>query len=270
MTRGGVNGKREGLMSKWDAGAYLQFSSERTQPAADLAARIDIPAPRRIIDLGCGPGNSTAAVRKRWAEAEIVGLDSSPEMIKAAAESYPGGKWIVGDAGIWTADVPWDIVFSSAALHWLPDHARLFPHLLDQVAPEGALAVQLPALHRSAAHQLILDVAEEPAWRHLMDGPRHAMTKEPPEFYYDVLKPLVSRLFLWETEYYHILDGPRAILEWFRGTGLRPYLAALKSDDQKRLFEERLVEGFTQLYPRQQDGCVLFPFRRLFLIAYRP
>jgi trans-aconitate 2-methyltransferase len=257
-------------MSKWDAGAYLRFASERTQPAADLAARIEISTPQRIIDLGCGPGNSTAIVRQRWAGADIVGLDSSPEMIQAAAESSPEGKWIVGDAGTWEAEVPWDIVFSSAALQWVPDHARLFPRLLSQVAHGGALAVQMPALYRSAARQAILEIADDPAWRHRMDGPRHAMTTESPAFYYDILQPLVSRLFLWETEYYHILDGPRAILEWFRGTGLRPYLAALNSDDQKHLFEKRLVERFAQLYPRQRDGCVLFPFRRLFIIAYRP
>lgn len=257
------------IMPKWDSKTYLQFASERTQPAVDLVARIEVAHPKRIIDLGCGPGNSTAILQRRWADAEVIGLDSSPEMIAAATESNPKGKWVLADVGTWSADAPCDIVFSNAALHWLPDHARLFPHLLGQVTRGGALAVQMPAHHRSPVHQVMLEVADDPAWRHLMDGPRNAMTREPPDFYYSVLQPLATRLSIWETEYYHILDGPGAILEWFRGTGLRPFLAALENEEQRRLFEERLLAGYTRNYRRQRDGRVLFPFRRLFIIAYK-
>jgi trans-aconitate 2-methyltransferase len=256
-------------MPQWDAKQYLKFADERTQAARDLVARIEIDHPRRIIDLGCGPGNSTAILCTRWPAAEVIGLDSSPEMIEAASRSYPSVKWVLADAETWTTASPFDIVFSNAALQWVPHHARLLPRLLAQVAAGGVLAVQIPAHHRSRSHQVILEAADDPEWRHLMAAARSAMTRETPGFYYNVLQPLTSHLTLWETEYYHVLDGPQAMLEWFRGTGLRPYLAALENDQQRRRFQEKLIEGFEEIYPRQPDGRVLFPFCRLFLMARR-
>ena len=256
-------------MAQWDAKAYLRFADERTQPASDLAARIKVACPMRIIDLGCGPGNSTEILHTRWPEAEIFGLDQSPEMIAAASKSYPNGKWELADISTWTAESPFDIVFSNAALHWVPDHARLFPHLFAQVAPGGVLAVQIPAHHSSTAHQMILQVAEDPVWRHLMDAARSAMTKESPAFYYNILQPLASHLEIWETEYYHIMNGPEAIVDWFRATGLRPYLSALEDEEQRLSFEAKLLERFSRSYARQRDNRVLFPFRRLFVIAYQ-
>jgi trans-aconitate 2-methyltransferase len=256
-------------MPTWDAEVYLRFSSERTQPSLDLVARIDLPEAERIIDVGCGPGNSTAVLRHRWPNARIVGMDNSEEMIAAASKSYPGEKWLLGDAATWTARRPYDIVFSNAALQWVPNHARLFPRLFEQVAPGGALAVQLPAHYVSPVHRVILQVADDPEWRELMETPGKALIKESPSFYYDLLQPLAKRLVIWETEYYHILDGPHAIIEWFRGTGLRPFLGALRDLDQKQRFEEMLLEGYSKSYPRQQDGRILFPFRRLFIVAYK-
>ncbi len=256
-------------MPKWDATQYLKFADERTQPARDLVARIELEHPRSIVDLGCGPGNSTATLRRRWPDAEIIGVDSSPEMIEAARRQHPEGQWVLADAGTWTADSPFDLVCSNAALHWVPHHERLLPHLLGQVRPGGALAVQIPAHYGSTAHQVIAEVSDDPDWRDLMRKARDAMTRETPEFYYHVLQPLASHLDLWETEYYHFLDGPGALVEWFRGTGLRPYLQALENDLQRRRFEEKLLAGFERSYPRQRDGRVLFPFRRLFFVAYR-
>lgn len=256
-------------MPTWDANVYLQFAGERAQPALDLIARIRLPDPARIMDLGCGPGNSAAMLRARWPGADITGLDSSAEMIAAATQAYPEGQWILEDAASWTAETPFDLVFSNAALQWLPDHARLFPHLLAQVAPGGAFAVQMPAHFQSSMHQVILEVAEDASWRSRMDAPRNALTRESPAFYYDLLQPLASRLDLWETEYYHVLDGPQSIVEWFRGTGLRSYLEALETEEQRQRFEQRVLEGYTRAYPRQGDGRILFPFRRLFLIATR-
>lgn len=256
-------------MPGWNAELYLRFSDERTQPALDLSARIAVSDPARIIDLGCGPGNSTAILRRRWPLAEITGLDNSPEMIAAASQGYPEGKWQLGEIEAWSADPPFDLVFSNATLQWLPDHALLFRRLLSQVAPCGALAVQMPAHFNSPMHREILQVAADSQWRHLMDAARNSMTREPPAFYYKVLQPLSKHVVIWETEYYHILDGPQAIIEWFRGTGLRPYLDALESDEQKKSFEEQLLERYTRSYPPQHDGRILFPFRRLFIIAYR-
>jgi trans-aconitate 2-methyltransferase len=247
---------------------YLQFAKERTQPAVDLVSRIQLAHPTRIVDIGCGPGNSTALLRHRWPDAATIGLDNSPEMLAAAKQAYPAEQWLLADAAAWQAEHPFDLVFSNAALQWLPDHATLFPQLLAHVAPGGALAVQMPAHYASPLHLVTLDVAESPAWRHLMDRPRQALTRESPAFYYRVLRPHTAQIELWETEYYHIVQNAQAIVTWFRGTGLRPFLEALESDEQRAQFEQQVLEGYTQAYPSQPDGRVLFPFRRLFMIAY--
>ncbi|MHC1727643.1 MAG: methyltransferase domain-containing protein [Syntrophobacteraceae bacterium] len=257
-------------MSKWDAELYLRFSDERTQPALDLATRIAVSDPRRVVDLGCGPGNSTAILRSRWPQAVVVGLDNSPEMIAAAAKTCPEGKWVLADAATWSAELPFDIVFSNATLQWLPNHALLFPRLFSQVASGGALAVQMPAHFNSPLHREILETADDPRWCHLMGPARNAMTKEPPAFYYNLLQPLGARVEIWETEYYHSLESPRAIIEWFRATGLRPYLTALESEEQKQSFEEQLLARYSKTFPPQSDGRILFPFRRLFIVSYRP
>jgi len=253
----------------WDATLYLQFGNERTQPSIDLASRIAVQSPRRIIDLGCGPGNSTEVLRRRWPEAEITGLDSSPEMIAAATKAYPGGQWVLGDIATWEAASPFDIVFSNAALQWVRDHARVFPHLIQQVAKGGALAVQIPAHIASPLHQLMLQIADEPRWRDRMAAAMHALTMERPALYYEALKPQASRIELWETEYNHVMENSDAILEWIQGTGLRPFLEALASEEDKQDFLEKLRAGVARAYPRQYDGRVLFPFRRLFVVAYR-
>jgi trans-aconitate 2-methyltransferase len=247
----------------------MQFANERTQPTVDLIARIRLASPARIIDLGCGPGNSTAVLRQKWPQADLIGLDSSADMLAAARQAYPAEQWLLADAATWQADRPFELVFSNAALQWLPDHARLFPQLFAQVAPGGALAVQMPAHYQSPLHHVTLEVAQDSAWRHLMDGPGRALTRETPAFYYAVLQPLAAQLDIWETEYYHVVDSPQAIVTWFRGTGLRPFLEALETDEQRQRFEQLVLEGYTRAYPRQADGRVLFPFRRLFMVAYR-
>ncbi len=256
-------------MPQWDAAQYLKFAGERTRPAIDLLQRIELSAPSRIIDLGCGPGNSTEPLRARWPEATIVGLDSSPDMIAAARNSYPQGTWEIGDAASWKADRPFDLVFANAMLHWLPDHARICRHWMEQVAPGGALAVQQPAHYDGAMRREILEVSQHPAWSDRMHAARAAITCEAPPFYFDVLRPLASRVSLWETAYYHILAGPEGVLEWFRGTGLRPFLDALASHEERARFEAMLLEKYSAAYPRRASGEVLFPFRRLFFVAYR-
>lgn len=258
-------------MSAWDAELYLRFSDERTRPSVDLAARIEVFHPERIIDLGCGPGNSTAVLRRRWPKAHITGLDSSPEMIAAASGSYPQEEWLIGDIAAWSARIAFDVVFSNAALQWVPMHSVLFPHLFNQVAPGGALAAQMPAHSHfnSPLHQAILETAGDKSWRHLMATALNAMSKEPPSFYYNLLQPLAARLDIWETGYYHVVDSPQSLVEWFRGTGLRPFLSALENEGQRKEFEKQLLERYTQAYPPQNDGRILFPFRRLFIIAYK-
>jgi len=172
-------------MPSWDAALYLQFAAERAQPALDLIARINLAQPRRVIDLGCGPGNSTTMLRHRWPDADISGLDNSPAMIAAATQSFPTGKWLLADAATWTADIACDLVFSNAALQWLPDHATLLPHLLAQVASGGALAVQMPANSQSPLRQVAAEVANDLTWRHRMEAALAALSTEKPTFYYN-------------------------------------------------------------------------------------
>jgi len=256
-------------MPEWNAPTYLQFASERTRPSVDLVERVALVDPRRIIDLGCGPGNSTEVVRRRWPEAEVIGLDSSPHMIEEARRKWPDEKWILGDAAAWIAHEPFDLVFSNAMLQWLPDHACLCPRLFQQAARGGALAVQMPAHYELPMHREIVEVSRDPAWDDRMDSARNAITREPASFYYDTLQPLASRIDLWETIYYHEVPGPDALVEWFRGTGMRPFLEALSSDDERARFEMMLLKRYIASYPRRSSGLVLFPFRRLFFIAYR-
>jgi len=256
-------------MPRWDSDQYLKFANERTQPAIDLLARVALDAPRLVADLGCGPGNSTALLRQRWPAAEVVGVDSSAEMLDAARKAYPDGTWQRADIAGWTPTSPCDVVFSNAALQWVPDHARVFPHLMAQVAPGGVLAVQVPAHLNSPVHQAILAVARDLAWRDRMHPATSAITVATPAVYYDLLQPLAAHIDLWVTEYQHVLDGPAAIIDWMRGTSLRPFLQALANDAERVRFEALLLPEVTKGYPRQADGRVLFPFRRLFAVAYR-
>ena len=256
-------------MESWNPSLYLKFGAERTRPAGDLVARIDVPKPRRVIDLGCGPGNSTAILRARWPSAETTGLDSDAAMLAAAAKSDPEVRWVQGDAANWEPTELYDVVFSNAMLQWLPNHAAVVPRWFRAVAPGGALAVQIPAHLESALHRHILAVADEPEWRESTCGARGAINTHSAEFYYDVLCPIAQRIDLWETEYDHVMNGPEDILTWIRGTGLRPFLLALPSEQERQRFESLLLQRVAESYPRRRDGRVLFPFRRLFFVAYR-
>ncbi|HEY6330437.1 MAG TPA: methyltransferase domain-containing protein, partial [Blastocatellia bacterium] len=221
-------------MPTWNPDQYLKFADERNRPCNDLAAQIRISNPGRIIDLGCGPGNSTAILAERWPDAVIVGLDSSASMIEAARAAYPEREWVVGNISGWAAAGPggseesvaeglFDAVFSNAALQWVPDHAVLMPRLLNRVAQGGVLAIQMPANFDAPAHQAMRDIASSPRWSGSYPGGR---VKEwhvhNPEFYYDVMAPHASRIDFWRTEYIHVMAGAEDIVEWYKGTGLRP------------------------------------------------
>jgi trans-aconitate 2-methyltransferase len=256
-------------MNDWEPDLYLKFATERTQPTIDLVSRINLAEPERIIDVGCGPGNSTRVLRNRWPHAEIIGLDKSPEMIRAARTAFPGENWILADATTWKDVKPFDIVFSNAVFQWIPDHSHLINHWMSQVSRNGIMAFQVPAHYDSPVHQVILEVSRDPKWNKKMEAARNALTKEKPGFYYDLLRTIPSRIDIWETIYYHIVEGPNSIVEWFRGTGLRPYLDVLTKVEERHEFETMIKHGYTQKYPPQKDGKVLFPFKRLFVIAYK-
>ena len=184
-------------MPQWNPEQYLKFGSERTQPVRDLISRIALESPRRIVDLGCGPGNSTDELAQRWPDSLIQGVDNSIEMIERAGRAYPNGDWRVGDAASWKPEEPVDLVFSNAMLHWVPDHEQLCPRLLEQAEPGGALAVQAPAHYDSPLHREIVDVSRHPSWADRMEKPRKALTNHAPEFYYDLLAPMASRVDVW-------------------------------------------------------------------------
>jgi trans-aconitate 2-methyltransferase len=259
-------------MCGWNPNQYLKFAAERTQPCRDLAARIALSKPRRVIDLGCGPGNSTAVLRDRWPDAEFTGLDSSAEMIERARRGYPRQRWIAGDIAEWAAgsDGPFDVVFSNAAMQWVEDHAAVYPQLLSRVAPGGVLAIQIPGNIDALPHRLMREVAASPQWSgsfppgKVREWHHHEM-----EFYYDTLAPAAARLDLWATEYLHILPDVEAIVEWYRGTGLRPFLEVLETDAERQRFAADYLASLRPHFPPRAAGGVLFPFRRIFLIAYK-
>ena len=253
-------------MHAWDAGQYLRFADERTLPARDLVARIDLAPPRRIVDLGCGPGNSTAVLRERWPDAAITGLDTSAELLEAARHEHPGIDFVIGDIARWAPAEPCDLVFSNAALQWVGDHERLLPRLMQAVAPGGALAVQMPRNHDFATHALMRRVAAEGPWRDRLAGARDPSPVRPPEFYYDCLAPLSASFAIWETNYIQVMDGVAAIIDWLRGTGLRPFLSRLDTAEQ-HAFLDRYAALLAEAFPTRADGKVLLPYPRLFFIA---
>jgi trans-aconitate 2-methyltransferase len=252
-------------MPTWNPTQYLRFSEERTRPCRDLAARIDLPPRARIVDLGCGPGNSTEVLAERWPDADLNGLDSSPEMIANARAAHPDWHWITGDIAHWAAEPdgdPYDLVFSNAALQWVPDHAAVFPRLLERAR---TLAVQVPGNWDGPAHQTMREVAT----RYPLEGRVREWFTHDTGFYYDTLAPHASALDIWATEYLHILDNAEAIVEWYKGTGMRPFLEALAIGEDKARFTADYLEAIRDVYPARPDGKVLFPFRRLFLLASR-
>ena len=256
-------------MPTWNPDQYLKFDDERTRPCRDLVARIRLNNPKRIIDLGCGPGNSTQVLVENWPEAEITGLDNSEPMIRGASEKYPGQKWEPGNIHKWSAKQPYDLVFSNAAYQWVPDHAQVMPHLMQQVAPGGVFAFQVPANINAPAHELMRSVASSAAWKSRFPGKIREWYAHGLSFYYDTLAGQARHLDLWTTEYFHVLEGPEAIVEWYKGTGLRPFLDCLPDETDKQAFLADYLNVVEQAFPRNQDGRVLFPFQRLFVIATR-
>lgn len=252
----------------WDTSQYLKFEDHRLRPAIDLLGRIAAPSPDRVVDLGCGAGNVTALLAARWPEAEILGLDPSPEMLDRARADHPSLAFAVADAASWTAETPVDVLYSNAALHWLGDHRTLFPRLFEQVAPGGWLAVQMPRNFTAPSHTSVAAAAADGPWKTtiepmLSDPPTHE-----PGFYVDLLSPLAGTLDVWETEYIQILNGENPVAEWTKGTWLRPFLAALEGEERDG-FEAAYRTHVRAAYPPMPDGRTVFPFRRLFLVAQR-
>lgn len=256
-------------MERWNPDSYLKYEHERTLPSRDLVARIDLSDPRRIIDVGCGPGNSTEILRKKWPKADIAGLDSSDEMIQKATVTFPAGEWILADAGKWQPGDKYDLVFSNAALQWMSDQAHLVPRLFGYLNEGGALAVQVPLNTDSPLYRAIITVSRRPRWRDRMAGCDSRITYNDESFYYDVLSTLTGRMELWITTYLHIMDDRQDLIDWYSSTGLRTYLARIDSEQERERFKREILEECKDGYPTQRDGKIIFPFKRLFFIAWK-
>ena len=254
----------------WDPQRYLAYADERGRPFVELLARVQAEAPRTVVDLGCGPGNLTALLRRRWPDAHVLGIDSSPEMIERARRDVDGIEFTVGDLRDWAASAPpgsVDVLVSNATLQWVPDHLELLPALLRTVRPGGSLAFQVPGNFDEPSHTLRDELAaEEPFARHTA-GVAVPSSHEPAT-YLRALRRAGCEVDAWETTYLHVLHGEDPVFTWVSGTGARPTLQALP-DDLRPRFEEELKRRLREAYPDEGYGVVL-PFRRVFVVARVP
>ena len=253
----------------WNPQQYLSAGGHRLRAASDLLAHVPSAAPARIADLGCGPGNATALLAARWPEARLLGVDGSAEMLERARREGPAAEWLEADVASWTADAPFDVIYSNAALHWLDDHESLFPRLFGQLAPGGALAVQMPRNFEAPSHLLARETAREGPWAEALEG---ALLEEPvagPAFYYALLEGRSATLDIWETTYQHVLEGADPVLEWTKGSALLPVRERLDDRDFEA-FTASYAAKLRTAYPPQPDGKTLFAFKRLFMVALAP
>lgn len=257
------------MKTDWDPQLYLKYKNERTQPSIDLVSRINIDRPENIIDIGCGPGNSTQILSLRWPESNITGLDNSPEMIKKAGIDYPQHKWILADLSEINSDIKYDIVFSNAVIQWVPDHQAVISKLFSLVNENGILAVQVPMFRDMPIGKSIEEVASRTGWRGYTSGCADLFTYHDCNFYYDILTGHSNLINIWVTSYIHILDSHESILEWIRSTGIKPYLDRIEDASLKNNFEKEILHEIKKIYPEQKNGKVLFPFKRLFFTAVR-
>jgi trans-aconitate 2-methyltransferase len=250
----------------WDPAQYLRWSDHRLRPAVDLLQRVPLTSPARVVDLGCGTGNGTALLRARWPRARVTGVDASSAMLERARASDRDVEWLEADVATWTPAAPVDVLFSNATLHWIDDHAALFPRLVTLVASGGALAVQMPRNFGEPSHTSIYEVAREARWRDRLDKLIRPEPTKPPEFYWGLLAPRVSALDVWETVYTQALSGDNPVADFVKGSWLKPFLDALHPEERES-FEHAYRARVARAYPPRADGTTLFPFRRLFIVA---
>lgn len=254
----------------WSPTQYTKFENERNRPVHDLLAHIATPDPKTAADIGCGPGNSTELLQARFPHARVTGMDSSQNMIDAARKRLPEIAFEVGDIAGWASRERFDVILANAALQWVPDHAALLPALLDRLAGGGSLAVQMPDNLDEPAHVLMRETAAQGPWAATLAGA--AKAREPRrsvDWYYRVLREAGATVDIWRSIYHHPLaDGAPAIVEWFKGTGLRPFIDPLDEADRAG-YLERYTSAVAKAYPAQPDRSVLLPFPRLFFVATR-
>lgn len=254
-------------MSDWQPDLYLQFKSERTQPSIDLVSKINQVNPKRIIDIGCGPGNSTQILAQKWPKSKIVGIDSSASMIEKAKQDYPDQEWVIANASSYETEMKFDIVFSNAVIQWIPNHEELLIKFHNLLSDEGVVAVQVPQFWDMPLGKIIDNIANDTRWKDQTDGVSELLTIHNHSFYYDILSDLFNVIELWETHYIHVLENHLAIMEMMRSTGLKPYLERLVNESDKKEFEEAVLSDIRKAYPIQKNGKVLLPFNRLFFMG---
>jgi trans-aconitate 2-methyltransferase len=259
----------EKQMADWSAQQYLKFEDERTRPSRDLLEQVPLSAPRKAVDIGCGPGNSTELLVERWPDAEIMGIDTSADMLAKARQRLPAQKFMEANVAHWVPPVDTDVLFANAIFQWVPDHLRHLHRLLGALPEGGVLAVQMPDNLDEPSHELMREVANAGPWRKTLgDAARIRDLLPKPGGYYDALRPLSSRIDIWHTVYNHVLDSPEAIVEWVKGTGLRPFIDPLEPADRKEFLREYTAR-IAAAYLPQADGKVLLRFPRLFIVAKR-
>ncbi len=259
------------MSADWNPALYTRFEDERTRPAAELLARVPLESPRLAVDLGCGPGNSTALIAARYPQAEVIGLDTSPAMLESARARLPHLRFAEADAGSWVPETAPDLIYANAVLQWLPDHATLLPRLFGLLAPGGVLAVQMPDNLAEPSHRLMREVAGSGPWAAAIGDPAAAGRLGrmlDPTGYYDVLAALAEEVDVWRTAFHHRMADAAAIVSWVSATGLRPFLDPL-NDDQRGGFLAAYEAAIDAAYPPRADGRRLLAFPRVFIVARR-
>jgi len=259
------------MTDDWSARQYLKFEDDRTRPPRDLLAQVQLVQPRRVVDLGCGPGNSTELLIERYSDAEVIGLDSSPDMLRQARKRLPRGTFLQADLATWTPrpNAPVDLLFGNAVFQWVPDHTAVLRRLVEVLPSGGVLAVQMPDNTTEPALELMRAVADQGPWAATMAATHAARDDLPrPGAYYDLLKPLCAHVDIWHTVYNHVMASPEAIVEWFKGSALRPFLSAL-APAARDAYLAAYTERIAKAYPACFDGTVLLRFPRLFIMAVR-
>jgi trans-aconitate 2-methyltransferase len=256
-------------MTNWSPGQYLKFEDERTRPARDLLAAVPLAKARSVVDIGCGPGNSTELLAARFPEARISGFDSSPEMVRAAQKRLPRVAFSVADVATWKPDGPVDVLYANAVFQWVPQHLAVLQRLLAGMAPGGAVAVQMPDNFDEPSHFLMREVAKAGPWsRKLADAEGEREEIPPAAVYYDRLKAGAAHVDVWRTVYNHPMADAAAIVAWFTSTGLRPFLNRLDAGEQAD-FLAAYQAGVAEAYPPLNDGRVLLAFPRIFVVAVK-
>jgi len=252
----------------WSASQYVKFEDERTRPARDLLAQVPLESVRHAVDLGCGPGNSTELIVGRFGAAGVSGLDSDADMLRAARERLPGTPFVQADLAAWQPEEPADLLFANAVFQWLPNHLDILDRLMDGLAPGGVLAVQMPDNLNEPSHLMMEETAQAGPWRDRFEKSVRRNPLPPPSVYYDRLAPKSARVEVWHTIYNHPMESAGAIVEWVKGTGLRPYLHAA-GPEHRDAFAADYLARIEKAYPPLSDGKRLLRFPRLFLVAVR-